>query len=85
LSVSSFSQDDNNSYAQNQPVVINFKPYIYIGGKRLDSVDAQFAIFSLGNEDVTFDYGQHWVKGKELPISDNNVPRLYAINRTIPL
>jgi hypothetical protein len=70
-SVSAFSQDDNNSSVQNQPVVINFKTYGYIGGKRLDSVDAQFAEFSPDFENVTFDYGQHWAKRKELRISDN--------------
>jgi hypothetical protein len=70
LTVCAFSQDDNYSSAQSQPVVINFKTYGYIG-TRLGSVDAQFAEFSIGTEESTFDYGQHRVKRKELRISDN--------------
>jgi len=70
LPVSAFSQ--NNNPTQGKEVVIDFKTYGYIGGKRLDSVDARFAEFNWRNlGEVAFDYGQSYEKRKELLITDN--------------
>jgi len=68
LSITAFSQTASIS----QPVVLNFKTYGYIDGKRLDSIDAQYAEVALtSGDEVSFNYGQKEGKRKDLFIADS--------------
>ncbi|MEJ7673430.1 MAG: hypothetical protein WKF59_12140 [Chitinophagaceae bacterium] len=67
-SVLAFSQNDPNIQK-----VTGFNTYGYIGGIRLDSVEAEYAQFYWRFEkEIGFDYGQKRERNKELAITDIN-------------
>jgi len=53
------------------PVANNYHTYGYIDGKRLDSIDAVYADFSLSTQNrVDFDYGQLVSRVKDYALTD---------------
>ncbi len=67
-SVLAFSQNDPNIQK-----VTGSNTYGYIGGIRLDSVQAEYAQFYWRLEkEIAFEYGQKWERNKELAITDIN-------------
>ena len=56
------------------------KTFGYIDGKRLDSIDAEYAQFDLGISSVSFDYGQTWDRRKDLYVKDKSGNDLFFAN-----
>lgn len=63
-----FSQNDTQSGLY----VNNFKTYGYIDGKRFDSINAEYAGFSLRTNNLLFDYGQFHDWGEDLKVTESN-------------
>ena len=59
---------------------VSTKTYGYIDGKRLDSIDAEYAQFDLGISSVSFDYGQTWTRREDLYLKDNSGNDLFFAN-----
>lgn len=75
LSVKTHAQSNENSdqsVTRTQQEVNNVKTYGYVGGVRLDSIDANYAEFNIRwlSREVTFDYGQEREKKRDLLITD---------------
>ena len=77
LSLSTAAQENETSEPGKEQTVTSPKTYGYVGGTRLDSIDADYGQLMLGSLiGLQFDYGQPRSKRKELVLTDKEGRKL---------